>query len=76
MTPGVPRPAKVQGRPYQKRPMKQLRATLSMLCNFIWTRELRPGEHIWTIPVDLERDFDMILSDAIDELEELREAAK
>lgn len=45
-----------------------LRRTLSMLCNYVWTKQLRPGEHMWSIPVDKERDFDCILSDAIDEL--------
>ena len=64
--PGIAsRPAKVEGHPYQKRSIEQLRATLSMLCNFVWTGRMRPGEHMWTIPVDLERDFDCILSDAI-----------
>jgi hypothetical protein len=51
---------------------KLLRDTVSMLCNFIWTRATRPGEHLWSIPVDKDRDFDCILSDAIDELVELR----
>lgn len=44
------------------------RVVLSMLCNFIWTRRLRDGEHLWSIPVDDRRDFDCILSDAIEEL--------
>lgn len=58
--------------PQQERPIKQLRDVLSMLCNYIWTNNLRHGEHLWSIPVDHQRDFDCILSDAINELEQLR----
>jgi hypothetical protein len=57
---------------WRERPIEQLRATLSMLCHFIWHRHTRPGEHMWSIPVDKERDFDCILSDAISELEHRR----
>lgn len=32
----------------------------------------KPGQHLWSIPVDKERDFDCILTDAIDELVALR----
>jgi hypothetical protein len=60
----------------RERSIDQLRAVLSMLCHFVWHRELRPGEHLWSIPVDQERDFDCILSDAIDELERRRAASK
>lgn len=62
-------------RPYKQRTEAELRRTLSMLCNFIWTRHMRPGEHMWSIPVDRDRDFDCILTDAIDELLELRKVA-
>lgn len=56
----------------RRRDERLLRDTLSMLCNFVWTRQLRPGEHLWSIPADQERDFDFIISDAIAELVELR----
>ena len=57
----------------RQRPIKQLRDTLSMLCDVLWNGgKTKPGQHLWTIPVDHERDFDCILSDAIDELERLR----
>ena len=61
--------------PERARDITLLRNTLSMLCNFIWTKRLRPGEHLWSIPADKVRDFDMILSDAIDELEWRRSLA-
>ena len=61
--------------PAQERSIEQLRATLSMLTHFVWSKQLRPGEHMWSIPVDRERDFDCILSDAIDELKAWRDAA-
>ena len=67
---GVPAPLRER----RQRDEKLLRATLSMLCNYVWTKQLRPGEHMWSIPVDAERDFDCILSDAISELVELRAA--
>lgn len=59
----------------RERDIKQLRDIVSMLANFIWTKQLRPGEHLWSIPADRERDFDLILSDAIDELEQRRKEA-
>ncbi len=52
----------------KQRDIELLNRTLSMLCNYIWTKDLRPGEHLWSIPVDQERDFDCILRDAIKEL--------
>ena len=55
---------------------EQLRNTVAMLAHFIWFRQTRPGDHMWSIPVDHERDFDCILSDAIDELVEWRAVAK
>jgi len=51
---------------------EQLRSTVSLLCHYIWDKQLRPGEHLWSIPADPSRDFDFILSDAIAELVELR----
>jgi len=62
--------------PPRQRPIQLLRDTLSTLCHFVWHRETRPGEHLWSIPVDKDRDFDCILSDAIDELEALRAALR
>jgi hypothetical protein len=58
--------------PPRRRDEALLRKTVSTLCHFIWHRRTRPGDHLWSIPVDKERDFDCILSDAIDELVELR----
>lgn len=62
----------VSGEPIRERDIALLRKTLSMLCHFVWHKTTRPGEHMWSIPVDRERDFDCILSDAIDELERRR----
>ena len=50
----------------------QLRETLNKLCGFVWNGKRGLGEHLWTIPVDPDRDFDCILTDAIDELLMLR----
>ena len=66
------RQALEQAQDWKQRSEELLRATLLMLCHFIWYRQTRPGEHLWSIPVDRERDFDCILSDAITELVELR----
>lgn len=55
-----------------ERPIPLLRETLSTLCHFMWYRQTRPGEHLWSIPPDKERDFDCIFSDVIDEVEFLR----
>ncbi len=62
--------------PRRFRTEKQLRDTVSMLAHCMWYGKPRPGDHVWSIPVDQERDFDCILSDAIDELVELRAVAK
>lgn len=74
---GVPgeTPEGAPAQDYKQRDIALLRKTLSMLCHFVWHRQTRPGEHMWSIPVDRERDFDCILSDAIDELEARRAAA-
>ena len=53
---------------HYKRPIKTLHATLSMLCGIVWHKKSKPGEHVWSIPVDQHRDFDCILSDAFAEL--------
>jgi hypothetical protein len=63
-----------ESEPIRQRSVEQLHATISTLCNFIWTKQLRPGEHLWSIPTDTERDFDCILSDAVNELIALRTA--
>lgn len=65
----TPAPSGEAQKDLRQRSIELLRDTLSMLCNFIWTRQMRPGEHMWSIPVDRERDFYCIFSDAIDELE-------
>ena len=61
-----------------RRTNETLRATIRALCEHIWggSSRLRDGPHLWTIPVDHERDFDCILSDATSELEDRREAMK
>src|SRR5438876_46986 len=40
---------------HRRRTEHELRAVVSMLCHFIWHQHLRPGEHLWSIPVDPER---------------------
>lgn len=62
-------------RTYRERPIALLRDTLALVCRFVWNKRLGPGEHLWTIPVDEARDFDCIISDAIDELEARRAAS-
>ena len=61
-----------------RRTKETLHATISVLCHHIWggSDRNRPGPHLWTIPVDRERDFDCILSDAVSELEDRRAAMK
>ena len=54
------------------REIELLRKTLAMLAHFIWNGKIKPGEPLWTLPADRERDWDFILSDAIDELEKSR----
>ena len=61
--------------PFIQRDIAELRKMLSTICHFVWHRELRPGEHLWSIPVDNRRDFDCMFSDAFDELERLRAQA-
>ena len=60
----------------QMRSRELLFETLSMLCGFVWNGRLRAGEHMWTIPVNHERDFDSILCDAFNELEDRRRVMK
>jgi hypothetical protein len=70
----TPRRENVSVRPRFYRSEELLRSTLSMLCHFVWHKQLRQGEHMWSIPVDFERDFDCIFSDAISELVARRKA--
>lgn len=71
----APPPARAEApegahREWKPRDEVLLRATVQKLCDFVWHR--RASEHLWTIPVDTERDFDCILHDGIDELVRLR----
>ena len=68
-------PERLRRRTRRHRTEQQLRDTLSMLAEIVWTGTARPGAHVWSIPPDEERDWDCILHDAVDELLELRTAA-
>jgi hypothetical protein len=58
---------------YRKpRDLSALRDKLGLICRVVWGERPKPGEHLWSIPVDLERDFDIMFADAFDELEQLR----
>lgn len=56
--------------PVESRDEQLLRATISKLCEFVWSG--RATGHMWSIPVDQDRDFDCILTDAVDELVAIR----
>ena len=56
----------------QRHSEEKLRNVVRTLCDVIWHGRLKPGDHLWSIPADPDRDFDLILSDAITELVELR----
>ena len=60
----------------RRRSKELLNKTLATLTNFIWTGRTRPGDHLWSIPTDLRRDFDVILSDCFIELEARRAAMR
>jgi len=47
---------------------ENLRRILRVVCCTIWDKRVPSGEHLWSIPADPRRDFDCILSDAIEEL--------
>ena len=51
-----------------------LQEKLKMLCDFVWSGGNRRTGHFWSIPADRRRDFDCILSDGIEELEDRRKA--
>lgn len=55
-------------------PIETLRHMLSVLCKTVWDREKPTGEHLWSIPANPERDFDLLFAAAFDELETLRAA--
>jgi hypothetical protein len=57
---------------WRERSEADLQGTLSMLAHLIWHKRSRPGDHVWSIPVDFERDWDCILGDAVAELIERR----
>src|SRR5690349_19937469 len=58
---GGERPS-VESRKRRVRSIALLEKTLSMLSHYVWFKQLRPGDHMWSIPVDEERDFNCILS--------------
>lgn len=63
-------------RPTIHRTEQQMYDTLSMLCHLVWHKTPPPGAHVWSIPVNEERDFDCILYDAVAELVQLRAATR
>ena len=60
------------GRERKHRTTVEARKALSNFCKAAWGD--RAGIHIFTIPVDNERDADCILSDVIEERDRLRAA--
>lgn len=73
--------AEAAGEPKPRRPTihrteRQMYDTLSMLCHLVWHKTPPPGAHVWSIPVNEERDFDCILYDAVAELVQLRTATR
>lgn len=60
---------------WQPRSERQLWDSLKLVCETMWNGKPPRGAHVWTIPVDPDRDFDCILADAIQELIERRRAA-
>lgn len=57
----------------RQRDIAALRDMLGVVCRVVWGERV-PGKHLWSIPVDEDRDFDVMFSDAFDELEQLRAA--
>lgn len=60
---------------YEKGPrtIEQYREALSRMCDAAWNRKTST---VFTIPPDAERDADLVLSDAITEVERLREIVR
>lgn len=53
------------------RPSEQVREIISTLCDAIWNGKVPPGKHLWSIPVNMDRDFDMVLVDLLAERDAL-----
>lgn len=68
------RPRLTPAHEWKPRDLTKLRHMLGVLCRTVWDQRVPSGEHLWSIPVDKERDFDCMFSDAFDELEHLRAA--
>jgi hypothetical protein len=70
----APEPTPLANQPFtgRRRDIQTLHDVVALLARTIWDKQVPAGKHLWSIPVDKERDFDCILSDAIDELEWLR----
>lgn len=51
----------------------EIRGALRRMCDTVWNKAAA-REPFWHIPVDLERDVDVILYDAFDELKRYRAA--
>ena len=60
--------------PRQERDIGALHEMLQRVTSAIWNR--RADGHLWSIPVDHDRDFDMMFSDAFTELAARRAAMK
>lgn len=54
--------------------LAKCRHMLSVVCDALWNGGKSRGQHLWSIPVDKDRDFDCLFSAAFDELERLRAA--
>lgn len=54
---------------------EQLHHIIGVVARTVWDQKVPAGEHLWTIPADPKRDFDCLLSAAVDELAQWREAA-
>ena len=54
--------------------VEKLRDTVQTLAATIWDNKEPPGKRLWSIPADPDNDFDLVLTDAIAELEARRSA--
>ena len=57
-----------------KHSMEKLRERLNTVVEFIWDGKIPAGRKLWTIPADRDEDFDIVLSNALRELELRRRA--